>query len=398
MSFSVVIVKDTLKTGRNTDRATAVLANALNTRGFRVSVLTLQSSRIPYAVTFDAGIICYRIRPPRLLYRLRFLNKLFLRTTAGAWILRWLLPFLDLTLGTSRRVQKRLRELAPDIVLSSGSDEAVLLTYAGPLGLPFIQMFHLYPPAYFANGKLQRIPRFIRALHQAEACQVLLPSHREMLRNKISAPIEVIGDAIPYPTDEPLPPPERREKTILYAARFGRDKNQLTLLEAYAKLGDTDWTLCLYGTGTPEWENSLRRRAASLNIAHRVQFFGIDRVPRPVLSRAGICAFPSLSEGFGLALAEAMWCGLPCVGLATAPGVCELITHEANGLLAPTPDANALSTQLRRLTDSPDLRIRLGITAAKFARATYSADRIAQQWEDLLLSTLKLVKKTPQTP
>ena len=165
---------------------------------------------------------------------------------------------------------------------------------------------------------------------------------------------------------------------------FTKDKNHLELLEAFARLARAEaWTLDLYGSGSPEWERRIRARVERLRLGGRVRFFGVTRTPRAILSRASICAYPSKVEGFGLALAEAMWCGLPCVGFADAPGVNGLLTHEANGLLA-EPGPEAFARQLQRLIDDPGLRTRLGACAARTVRQAYAAPHIWQQWEDLV--------------
>ncbi len=380
---TIALYKDFLRTGRGADRATAALANALAARGYDVRVITQQGAREPLSVTFAPGVTCHRVRPVSLRSVAAFVNKLLLRTRLGARILR-LFPALDLMRRTSRRVQAVLAAIRPDLILSSGSNECVELTYAGPLPAPLVQLFHVYPPTCFASNKYRRADRFRAALPLAAECQVLLPAFRDLLRPYTQAPVAAIGNAIDWPADEPLPDPAGREKTIVYVAYFTKDKNHLQLIEAFARLRRAeDWTLCLYGSGRPEWERRLRAKAQAEGVAGRVRFFGVTRTPRPILLRAGICAYPSRVEGFGLALAEAMWCGLPCVGFADAPGVSGLLAHEANGLLA-APGPEAFAGQLQRLVDDPALRARLGAHAAQTVRHAYAPARIWQQWEDLL--------------
>ena len=379
----IAIYKDFLRSGRGADRATAALANALAARGYDVRVVTQQGAGEPLSVTFAPGVTCHRVRPVSLRSVAAFVNKLLLRSRLGAGLLR-LCPALDLMRRTSRRVQAVIRAVRPDLILSSGSNECVELTYAGPLPVPFVQLFHVYPPTCFASNKYRRADRLRAALPLAAECQVLLPAFRDLLRPYTRAPVVAIGNAIDWPADEPLPDPASREKTIVYVAYFTKDKNHLQLIEAFARLrGAEGWTLCLYGSGRPEWERRLRAKARALGGEGRVRFFGVARTPRPILLKAGICAYPSRVEGFGLALAEAMWCGLPCVGFADAPGVNGLLSHEANGLLA-APGAEAFAGQLQRLVDDPGLRLRLGANAARAVRHAYAPARIWQQWEDLL--------------
>lgn len=383
----LALYKDVLRSGRGADRVTAALANALAKRGYRVHLLTRQPQGEALSVTLDPAVTLHRVPIPKPGAALRFLNKLLLKSACGARLLR-ALPALDLTQQVSLKLQTALREIQPDLILSSGPNEAVDLTYAGPLPAPLLQVFHTYPPTAFASNKRRRADRLREALRQVAACQVLLPAFVPLLRPYTEAPCTAIGNAIDWPTDEPLPAPESRDKTILYVAYFSKDKDHLTLLEAFAKLQRAqEWRLVLYGAGTPEWEHRLRQRAQDLGIADRVDFPGLLDNPRPTLLRAGICAYPSRVEGFGLALAEAMWCGLPCVGFADAPGVNGLIEDERTGLLA-TPGPEAFAAQLQRLIDDPGLRTRLGDAASDHVRKAYAAPVIWEQWDTFLRSFL----------
>jgi glycosyltransferase involved in cell wall biosynthesis len=77
--------------------------------------------------------------------------------------------------------------------------------------------------------------------------------------------------------------------------------------------------------------------------------------------------FPTLSEGFGLALLEAMARGIPSVVTAT-PGPNEFCRDGLNALVVPPADAQALERGLRRLIDSAALRHRLSREAVATAR------------------------------
>jgi len=74
---------------------------------------------------------------------------------------------------------------------------------------------------------------------------------------------------------------------------------------------------------------------------------------------ADIFVFPTLSEGFSMALLEAMATALPVV--ATPVGAApEILDSDINGMLVPVRDAEALSESIKRLVDDKNLRERLG--------------------------------------
>jgi glycosyltransferase-like protein len=69
-------------------------------------------------------------------------------------------------------------------------------------------------------------------------------------------------------------------------------------------------------------------------------------------------AFPSVKEGFGLVVLEALAAGLPVVA-SDIPVFAEYLRDGESALLVPPGDATALAAALRRLADDPDLRRRL---------------------------------------
>lgn len=82
---------------------------------------------------------------------------------------------------------------------------------------------------------------------------------------------------------------------------------------------------------------------------------------------ADIFVFPSLWEGFGMVLIEAMYNKLPIV--ATNVGAIPyLVKDGVNGILVPPKDSKSLANAIKKLIESPKLRKRLGRNGYKFAK------------------------------
>jgi glycosyltransferase involved in cell wall biosynthesis len=107
---------------------------------------------------------------------------------------------------------------------------------------------------------------------------------------------------------------------LLYVGAFDRRKNLACLLEGYAASRAREM-VGLVLAGTPAWEfESLKDMGTRLGIADRVHFPGFVAEEDLPLLYAGATAFiyPSLYEGFGLQLVEAMACGTPVLAAARA--------------------------------------------------------------------------------
>ena len=383
----IAVYKDVMTSGRGADRATGALANAWAQRGHEVHLFTQCPPKgAALSVKPDARVQVHFVQaPPRKGWRWTA-NRLLLKTTWGAKVLRRYLPGCDWVMQMGRRVREAVAEVAPEVLISAGSNELCEVMAEGAVPWPVIQMFHVYPPTCFEKDKYQRVARFKAALPLASVCQVLLPSYRALLAPYTHAPVEVIGNAVDFGT--PPEPQETRKPQVVYVAYFTKDKNHEALLEAFAQLKQAEaWTLELYGGGTPAWEARLRKKVEALGIAERVHFNGVVANPGAAMRQAAICAFPSRVEGFPLSLLEAMGLGLACVGFAASPGVSDLLAEpEGVGLLA-SAGSQALAGQLQQLIDHANLRAKVGEAAARAVRERYAEATVLEAWERLLQRT-----------
>jgi glycosyltransferase involved in cell wall biosynthesis len=114
---------------------------------------------------------------------------------------------------------------------------------------------------------------------------------------------------------------------ILYVGSIEPRKNLLRLLQAYARLRETapQWRLVIVGARNIWLSSPLLKEIEMMNLKPWVQFTGyIPETDLPALyNGADLFAFPSLYEGFGLPVLEAMRCGAPVVtsNLSSLPEV-----------------------------------------------------------------------------
>jgi len=175
-------------------------------------------------------------------------------------------------------------------------------------------------------------------------------------------------------------PPRDGPPVIGFVARLVEEKGLLVLLDALATLGGA-WRLHVIGSGP--LEAKARRRAARLGIAGRITWErGIPSTQVPERLRTfTLLVQPSLTrrhwkEQFGRAIVEAMACGVPVVGSASAeiPNV----IGDA-GLVVPEGDPLALREAIARLLADPGLRTDLARRGRARALECYTHQRIAEQ-------------------
>jgi glycosyltransferase involved in cell wall biosynthesis len=169
-------------------------------------------------------------------------------------------------------------------------------------------------------------------------------------------------------------------RTVLFLSRLDPKKNVESLLQAIAALKalQGEPVLLMAGDGDPAHVASLKTLAASLGIDQSVIWLGHVEGARKaaVLAAADVFVLPSFSENFGLAAAEAMLAGLPCVlarGVAIAGDV-----QQAGAGLAVVPEPEILARALAQVLGDEALRHDMGARARLFAERTYSTRAMAE--------------------
>lgn len=153
--------------------------------------------------------------------------------------------------------------------------------------------------------------------------------------------------------------------SLLCVATLIPRKGHALLIEALAGLQDRHWTLHCVGSTSRDavTAGSVRAAIAGHGLGARVHLHGeADAdVLQGFYDHADVFVLPSLHEGYGMALAEALARGLPVVS-STAGAIADTVPFTA-GLLLPPGDGIALRRALARVLDEPALRASLAAGA-----------------------------------
>lgn len=145
------------------------------------------------------------------------------------------------------------------------------------------------------------------------------------------------------------------------------ERDQGTLIQAFARLRAEHPRARLVLIGDGPLRGELESLADRLDLGSSVAFPGYSENVGDYLHAMDIYVNPTLDEGFGIAVAEAMLARLP-VALSNRGAHPELVRDGASGMLFEGGNGDSLAKVLDLLAREPSLRRRLGETA--FARAS----------------------------
>ena len=140
------------------------------------------------------------------------------------------------------------------------------------------------------------------------------------------------------------------EFTLISIGRLEKVKNHVLLIKSLYKLRNKNTKLILVGEGSER--KNLENLVNKLNLQDRVTFTGFVQNPEKYIARAHLFVLPSLSEGFGIAVVEAMQQNIACM-CSNIGGIPEFITHKETGWLFDPNNEKELVNQLNEIIAMP---------------------------------------------
>lgn len=163
--------------------------------------------------------------------------------------------------------------------------------------------------------------------------------------------------------------------TIGIISRLSEGKGHRYLLEAFAKLlpNFSDLQLLIMGEGPPHYLKELEGQARALGIEEKVIFHkAYEDVSMP-LSVIDIFCLPTLQEGLGLCILEAMASGIPVVA-SNVGGIYTLIKHSDNGFLVPPADEGALVEAISVILSDRSMAESMGQISRKLVKDNFTLE------------------------
>lgn len=165
-------------------------------------------------------------------------------------------------------------------------------------------------------------------------------------------------------------------------------KGQRYLVEAMqqvvAKVPDVQAVI----VGTGEEEEALRHLAGSLGIAGSVLFIPSCPDTHKFLSVMDVFVFPSVKEGLGIALLEAMAAARACVA-SRIGGIENIIKDGRTGILTDVGDVDAIAKGILRLLNDEKLRKEMGSSGRKLVKEQFTLDLMAENIAKLYKDIIK---------
>lgn len=285
-----------------------------------------------------------------------------------------------------KRLEEVLMQIKPDITVSLLRREINFIT-AIKDGSKKIGEIHINKEHYrnFEKGNVTFIQKWFSYIWQLQLVKKLKKLDKFIVLTEDDKKSWHELDnviVIPNPlTHFPEATSSVENKEAISVGRFSHEKGYNELISCWEIVHrkHPDWKLNIFGTGVVE------------NLTPLIQEKGLHETICPQLptndiykeylsNSIYICS--SHFEGFGMTLAEAMSCGVPCVSFDCPHGPRNIITDAVDGFLTTPQDIEKLAEKICYLIENPEKRKELGRNAAQNIKRL-NMENIGQKWNAL---------------
>ncbi|MBU9712943.1 glycosyltransferase [Evansella tamaricis] len=212
------------------------------------------------------------------------------------------------------------------------------------------------------------------------------PKDIEVIYNPVDVEsiTEKISSGRMNPEDENLF--DTTDKIIITAGRLVEQKDQKTLLSAFAKVNqEIPSRLIILGEGP--LEDKLKQQAKELNVFERVHFIGFKNNPYIYFQNADLFVLSSIHEGFSHVIAEALATGTPVVSTDCLSGPSEVLNKGEYGDLCEVGNIEEMAEKMTGVLsleeNNLEKRIAMGYTRAQH----FDAKKIVKEYESIFLNS-----------
>lgn len=198
---------------------------------------------------------------------------------------------------------------------------------------------------------------------------------------------------IPIPVEFPSPLVAKDKPStnhLISIARLSPQKGLKFLIEACAQLKSDNFSFKLNIIGEGRERENLKRQIEYLKLTNEIKLLGeiSHNKIAEYLAKADIFILPSIEEGFGVGLVEALLCKKPVIG-TNSGGIPDIIKDGETGLLVPPKDQDALARAIKILLTDKKLAQHLAENGYRYVMANFTPERVAEQMLQVYQEVLK---------
>lgn len=199
----------------------------------------------------------------------------------------------------------------------------------------------------------------------AEADMITVPSSfsaQSFVAQGVSpAKLRILPYGVSLGAFHPDGSPDADHFDVLFAGGACLRKGVPYLLQAFQKLQHPRKRLWFAGAFPKDLIVQMRRAGLWSENIHLLGHLNQSQL-RQRMSRSHVLVLPSIEDGFGLVMAQAMACGCPVIATEHT-GAVDLFQHDAAGFIVPIRRADLLAERMQQLMDEPATRARLSHNA-----------------------------------
>lgn len=170
------------------------------------------------------------------------------------------------------------------------------------------------------------------------------------------------------------------EKIVGMVGRFSEQKAPLNFIKAIPGVLNARSDVCFVMVGDGELRQNIVKLSSKLGLRSKIRLLGYREDIAEILQILDVYVLPSLWEGLGRSLTEAMYASRPVVA-TDVEGVPELVKHEETGILVPPNDVQAIARGILTLLSDEQKAQRLGKAAKQRIGEAFRADAMVRSLE-----------------
>ena len=195
-----------------------------------------------------------------------------------------------------------------------------------------------------------------------EADYITVPStfvYRTFVEQGVSAnKLRLLPYGVNLSRFQPVDKPDSQRFDILFVGGMSLQKGVQYLVQAYQRIKHPAKSLTFVGSPSESLIKALT--LVGLWLEDTIVLGHMPQTElKQIMSRSHVLVLPSIQDGFGMVMAQAMACGCPVVA-TNHTGAEDLMTDGLEGFIVPVRDVSALTDKLQQLADEPRLRDSMG--------------------------------------